>query len=304
MRVFRGRTVFLALMLILSLASTAWPAEGERTFAAGLLRAADLLVKGKPYTEQDVSLVRDRSGEQNVRMRAWLATQYVVLRAYEDTMWRRGRVTHFWTDDPALTFGSKLKVGATLAELRALLDNAARVSVDSARGLEQYAVSLDGGATVTFDVRDGTIASITYVSAMPISERMRSFLPSYQREPEPPPPPRTPLPHELEPQGPPGGLPSPQSGLMGALVAGEGVGVRNVPGGRVLFRVSASRGDYLIVRGTPVKDEAGEEWYQVTHRYVERRGRGALEPRQGAYVTGRLICLSPLSTEDWMMLRQ
>ncbi|MBQ7262572.1 MAG: hypothetical protein IJR14_02515 [Synergistaceae bacterium] len=318
------REVLIASAIVCQLLLSVAHGADRGAFAESLVRMAEALTKDRPHTDQDVSFVKDRTGgDEAVYTRAWRGAQHVVLRGYENSTWRRGRVARFWTDDPSLGFPSGLRPGSPVEDLLSAFGGAGTMD-----GAGTFTVP-SGMERLKFETRGGRVRSIGYDGGMAVSERLAQLLPAYMVEP-----PRQGLSRLQEADLLLGGrgararreggdapgiedvlrrhasaledeANARQSRLMGALAASEAVPVRSGPGtGRVLFHLSASEGGYVLVDRSPTRDAGGQEWFRIEHRYVAQGGRAVLRPMgTEAWVLGRSIRPTPLSSEDRMMLR-
>ena len=93
------------------------------------------------------------------------------------------------------------------------------------------------------------------------------------------------------------------SRLIGALITGENVNVRGATNteSKVLFQVSESAHDFLLIDETPVKDNSGQDWYKVLRRFDNEAFDNGFfvfdEIEPPAFINGRFIKLRPI-TED------
>lgn len=89
--------------------------------------------------------------------------------------------------------------------------------------------------------------------------------------------------------------------IIAAKINGNNVNVRSQPTkGKVLYQVSQSKDDRLIVDSIPINDE-GEDWYRVLYKHENDGGDSWYEKANG-YIIGYLIELEPLRDYELAML--
>ncbi|GHV56279.1 hypothetical protein FACS1894216_20000 [Synergistales bacterium] len=93
------------------------------------------------------------------------------------------------------------------------------------------------------------------------------------------------------------------SNMLVAEITGENVNVRNTPNaqGKVVFRVSSTANDCLIISKIPVKDSSGQEWYKIFYRWAEdaeSEENGFISVDKPAYISGKFLKMKAFSDSD------
>jgi hypothetical protein len=89
-----------------------------------------------------------------------------------------------------------------------------------------------------------------------------------------------------------------EADLKFAKLTGDKINVRNAANtkGNVLFQVSQSNEDWLIIERTPVKDSSGQNWYKIIYRFSHEIDEfDRLETP--AYVIEKFLKIEPLTIE-------
>ena len=238
--------IYLAVLVLLLLVSPVFAASHERNFEIfekSITEAANQISWSSEYNFQDREFVEDEmDGDETVYQRAWYDDHYVLIRKYNDKTWSKSYVSHFWTDSDALTFADGIQVGSSLDDLKAFFGRR-HVSQNAASQIYYvYQLEEDSDAPrgiLLFSVRNNTITSIGfYAMGSHTTSKMHFLFELYAK-------------------------------LFFAEVRGERVNVRKNEGylgkDKVLFQVSQSRGDCLLV---DLEGPSDGEWCYVYGRIV------------------------------------
>ncbi len=237
--------IYLAVFSLLLLVCPVFADSHEdnvELFAQTIIEAANQISWSSEYNFQDREFVRNEmDGDETVYQRAWYDDHYVLIRKYNDKTWSKSYVSHFWTDSDALTFSRGIKVGSSIDDVKAFFGRRHLFQKEASRKyyVYQFEESDAPGGVLFFSVRNNTVTSIGYYSNGENTTSKMHFL------------------FEL------------YSSLFFAEVKGERVNVRKNEGylgkDKVLFQVSQSRGDCLLVDPDGPSDG---EWCYVYGRIV------------------------------------
>ena len=240
-------------------------AKNLSEFVSSLVKNASRITWENPYSYQESEFIENEMlGDEFVYMRAWAGEYYFVVRSYSDTTYSSSVITNFWTNSSGLDFAGGIKVGSSLSDVYAFLGR------DGMLETNKYTI-LDDGFCVDFRLNNGRVTEILYSVEASTTSTIYSLF-------------------SLN-----------NGSIVEAEITGEKVNVRNAPdrSGKVLFQVSRSKGDKLIV-----DREAEVGWHSVSYHLIDQGISYKVDVvRNDAYIIGDFIRMHSLepTTKDFLV---
>ena len=257
------KKIYLAVVVMLICISSAFAdshQERFEVFSNSIEEVANKITWSGKHNFQDVEFVENEMDrDETVYSRAWYDDYYLVIRNYKDKNWSSSYVANFWTASEELTFANGIKVGSSIDDIRKFFGKDHVQQNSSSEIIVEWEENSDAGVYVVFSTENNRITSIGYVRGWYSTSKMRSLYSMYSEE-------------------------------VFAEIKGEKVNVReDFPKGKVLFQVSQSKRDCLLV-----DFDYGNGWCHVFGRIVNN----SFKPVRECYIYKQFLKTRKLTLSE------